>query len=75
MTDRDTLITLTQDLIRIASLSGEESEVVRFIADAMQGLGYDAVHIDEVGSITGSIFGKKEGTSILLDCHIDTVPV
>ena len=73
MTTRDTLITLTQDLIRIPSLSGEESDVVRFIATVMENLGYDAIHIDEVGSITGSIYGNAEGASILLDCHIDTV--
>ena len=75
MTTRDTLITLTQDLIRIPSLSGEESDVVRFIATVMENLGYDAIHIDEVGSITGSIYGNAEGASILLDCHIDTVGV
>ena len=75
MTTRDTLITLTQDLIRIPSLSGEESDVVRFIATVMENLGYDAIHIDEVGSITGSIYGNAEGASILLDCHIDTFGV
>ncbi len=75
MTDRETLITLTQALIRIPSLSGEESEVVAFIAAAMKRFGYDTVHIDELGSVTGSIYGNTEGASILLDCHIDTVGV
>lgn len=75
MTTRDSLITLTQDLIRIPSLSGEESDVVHFIATEMKNLAYDAIHIDELGSVTGSIYGDAEGASILLDCHIDTVGV
>jgi len=75
MTTRATLTTLVQDLIRIPSLSGEEAAIVAFIVRQMERLGYDRVHTDELGSVTGSIFGNREGASILLDCHIDTVAV
>lgn len=75
MTTTDPLITLTQDLIRIPSPSAGEEPIVTFIRETMENLGYDEIFVDEVGSVTGSIFGKRAGLNLLLDCHIDTVGV
>lgn len=75
MTTTDSEISLTQDLIRIPSPSASEAPIVSFIAITMEALGYDEIFIDEVGSITGSIHGRRDGMNLLLDCHIDTVGV
>ncbi len=75
MVAMDQLHAFCQSLIRIPSLSGEEQEIATHIAIAMKQLGYDAVHIDAYGSVTGSLFGKEAGPSILLDGHIDTVGI
>lgn len=41
----------------------------------MKEVGYDTVHIDKYGNVIGSIKGKYEGPKVLMDGHIDTVPV
>lgn len=75
MSSTDSLIALTRALITIPSPSGAEGPIVSFIADTMEALGYDEIFIDDVGSITGSIYGDHDGMRLLLDCHIDTVGV
>lgn len=67
------LIAFTQDLVRIQSFSGQEEEIVRFIAAKMRDLGYDEVRIDALGNVIGRIGSGK--TSILFDSHVDTVRV
>jgi putative selenate reductase molybdopterin-binding subunit len=52
-----------------------EEDVVRRMKQAFQALGYDGVSADSYGSILGRIRGKRPGKTILLDGHIDTVPV
>lgn len=69
------VIVLCQTLIRQKSDSGHEEEVVRRMKQAFQALGYDGVTVDAYGSVLGRIRGKRPGKVILLDGHIDTVPV
>ncbi len=69
------LIGLCQELIRQPSYSGEEREVATLLKQAFSELGYDEIFTDEYGNIIGCIRGKQPGKRILLDAHIDTVPV
>lgn len=63
------------ELLRLPSVSGQEEKVAQAISERMHLLGYDRVWIDRNGSIIGEITGALPGPTILLDGHIDTVPV
>ena len=69
------LVELCQALIRRPSVSGEEKGVAEFLKGTMEQLGYDQVEIDRYGSVLGRIHGKRPGPTVLMDGHIDTVPV
>lgn len=73
--EREGLIQICQQLIRIPSLSGDEERLVERLKFMYEEMGFDEVFIDEYGSITACIKGKKTGPRILFDAHIDTVPV
>lgn len=68
-------VALCSRLIQAKSYSGEEREVVEVIKEEMNRLGYDEVTVDAYGNVIGCIRGKRPGPRILLDGHIDTVPV
>ena len=70
---KNELLAFTQDLVRIKSISGNEEEIIRFIAAKMESLGYDEVIIDGFGNVVGRV-GSGE-TSIMFDSHVDTVNV
>jgi len=67
------LIHFAQQLVRIRSYSGEEGEIIHFIAAKMDELGYDEICIDSMGNLLGRIGTGKR--SILFDSHVDTVAV
>ncbi len=69
------VIGLCQALIQKQSYSGQEDGVVERINQAFRELGFDEVIVDNYGNILGRIKGKRPGKVILLDGHIDTVPV
>lgn len=69
------LIELTQALIRIPSLSGEEKEVVQFIERKIKEYGFDEIYINKFRTIYGIIKSGKPGPNIILDAHIDHVVV
>jgi len=65
---------LLHDMVAIRSLSGEEGEVARFIADAMTERGMRA-HIDEAGNAVGVIGSESpDARELVLLGHMDTVP-
>ena len=66
---------LCQVLIQQKSYSGSENLVASQIKETFETLGYDEIIVDEYGNIIGHMKGKRPGKSILLDGHIDTVPV
>lgn len=66
---------LCRALIEARSLSGAEQGAVACMKASFEQLGFDQVQIDRYGSIIGTINGSRPGPSILLDAHIDTVPV
>lgn len=67
------LLEFAQNLVRIQSYSGQEEQIIRFIAEKMTALGYDEVKIDAMGNVLGRI--GQGGKSILFDSHVDTVEV
>lgn len=69
------VIELCQQLIRQRSYSGEEADVARCLEEAFSRFGFDDCSVDKYGSIIGVVHGKRPGKRILLDGHIDTVPV
>ena len=71
----DAAVQLCSDLIRAKSCSGEEAEAAAVVRTAMERLGYDEIVTDRLGNVIGCFHGKRSGPRILLDGHIDTVPV
>lgn len=73
--DNNHCVKFAQDLIRIPSLSGQEKPVVDRIIEEMNLLGFDDAFIDQNGNAIGIIRGKKNGPTLLMDGHCDTVGV
>src|SRR5262245_247907 len=73
--DTDRLIRFTQSLVQHPSLSGEERAVSKRIEDEMRALGFDAVTVDENGSVVGIVEGAHSGKTLIFDAHTDTVGV
>jgi len=66
----ETARTLSQ-LVRIPSLSGEEQDVVRYLAQACEQAGFTEVRVDGLGNLLARI---GRGTRVMaIDAHIDTV--
>ncbi|MGB9812254.1 MAG: YgeY family selenium metabolism-linked hydrolase [Thermovenabulum sp.] len=72
---KEEVINLCQELIRIKSYSGEEGELAEKLKNTFLEMGFDETFIDSYGNVIGHIKGKNSGKCILLDGHIDTVPV
>lgn len=64
-----------QALIQAKSYSGEEGKVVEAIKKIMEHYEFDEIHVDTYGNIIGGIVGNKPGKTMIMDGHIDTVPV
>lgn len=58
-------------LIKAPSFSGKEKDVINVIKKEMETIGFDEIHIDELGSIIGRIGNGPR--LIAFDAHIDTV--
>lgn len=67
------LVDFASELVQIKSLTGQEENVVRRIAEEMKQLGYDQVFIDQVGNVIGTIGNGP--TKIMFDSHVDHVDV
>ena len=72
---RQQVIHLCQALIQAQSYSGHEDGVVARMQQAFHELAYDDVFVDSYGNVLGRIQGNRPGKVLLLDGHIDTVPV
>jgi putative selenium metabolism hydrolase len=71
--EQQALLKLTQQLIRIPSLTSQEHVMALAVAETMRHLGYHSVQVDEWGNVIGAIQGTGTG-SVLFDAHMDTVP-
>lgn len=72
---KEKVVAALQKAIQAKSYSGEEKGVVEYLEKLFKDIGYDTVHIDHYGNIIGCIKGKKNGLKVLMDGHMDTVPV
>lgn len=77
MSDRSvsSVIELCKSLIQAKSYSGEEKQMSDLLSRFFESHGFNQVEVDRYGNTIGSICGKLPGPSILLDGHMDTVPV
>lgn len=69
------VIDICRELISHYSVSGNEGEVVKAMKGRFEKMGFDDVQVDKYGNVIGHIKGNKPGKKILLDGHIDVVPV
>ncbi len=73
--DEAGLIALTQDLVRLETLSGEEGPAIQRTRQAFEALGFTQIHEDDLGNVTGTIRGDLPGPTLLFDAHVDTVGI
>jgi putative selenium metabolism hydrolase len=66
--------TFLTELVRIDSTPGNEEAAVVRVAQEMERQGFDRVTIDAHGNLVGQI-GPDTGRTLVLDAHVDTVPV
>lgn len=71
--EKENLFGLIQRLIQIKSYSGDEKEIVGFIAAKMNEFGFDEAYHDNFGNAIGRIGNGP--IKIMYDAHIDTVKV
>ena len=71
----ETVVELTRALIAQSSESGREDGAAGVLRRYMDGAGFTQVTADEYGNILGCLRGGRPGKRVLLDGHIDTVPV
>ena len=69
------VITLCQQLVKRQSYSGQEGEVAAYIQAFAETLQADAVTVDAFGNVLVTFTGTQQGPTIVLDGHIDTVPI
>jgi putative selenium metabolism hydrolase len=77
MTDRMTAprsLPLARALATTPSVSGDEEAAVRLVIRAMEAADFDTVHIDGSGNAIG-VAGRGDGPRLLIDGHIDTIPL
>lgn len=72
---KERVIELCRKFINIRSYSGEENEMANLIKRCFKTMGFDDIFVDDYGNVIGHIKGTSSGKSILLDGHMDTVPV
>jgi putative selenium metabolism hydrolase len=72
---REESISFLQELIQTPSPSNGEAEVAGIIAEKMRALGFEAVEVDKMNDTLGTVKGSSGGKTILLNGHIDHVPV
>jgi acetylornithine deacetylase/succinyl-diaminopimelate desuccinylase len=75
---RQTAITLTQELVRIPSIYGNEEAVGKYLAATLEKLGFDVVVQPVDGgrcNVIGTLRGSGGGKSAVFQGHMDTMPV
>jgi putative selenium metabolism hydrolase len=68
------VVELCREFVRIPSLSGQEGELAAAVAAHMRAMGF-TVETDRLGNVLGTLMGIGPGPTLLLDSHLDTVPV
>lgn len=71
----ESVIALCRELVQRQSYSGHEDAVVEQMTQAFDDLNFDDIFTDDYGSVLGHVKGNRPGKVVLLDGHVDTVPV
>ena len=69
------VVDFCQKMVRVNSPSGAEQGVADLVTAQMQTLKYDQIERDLLGSVIGIVRGNGNGPTVLLDAHMDVVPV
>lgn len=72
---KDKAVELCRDMIRIKSHSGSEKELAEYLKEFFVLEGFDQVRTDDYGNIIARLQGNRPGNCIVIDGHMDTVPV
>ncbi len=71
------VIALTQEFVRIPSVSGQEGKLGQFMAEKLKALGFDDVELQEADedrfNVLCTLRGKHPGPTFLFEGHLDTV--
>jgi acetylornithine deacetylase len=77
--DRDEAVLLTQEIVRVPSVVGEERELSDALTARMKGMGYDTVYQQEAlpgrHNVIGVVESGRPGPTMVLTGHLDTKPV
>ncbi|HKG27084.1 MAG TPA: M20 family metallopeptidase [Thermomicrobiales bacterium] len=75
--DRDRIVAIASDLVAIPSPSGQERDVMAFVADwcGKRGLEFQVVAKDPNRPNVVVSIGNDDGPTIAMNGHLDTVPV
>ena len=77
--DADRLRDLTLELVEVESPTGDTAEVARLYARRLEEIGMEVEVLDEVFPATpiviGRLRGGEPGPSVVLNGHLDTVPI
>ncbi len=63
---------LLAELVAITSISGAEDEIAQYVSDFLRANGID---IERLGNTVLASLGRGHGPKLLLNSHLDTVPV
>jgi acetylornithine deacetylase/succinyl-diaminopimelate desuccinylase-like protein len=77
--DGEEAVLLTQEIVRIPSVVGDEEELSAMLGGRMGRMGYDEVHRQEAlpgrHNVIGVVDSGRPGPTMVLTGHIDTKPV
>lgn len=77
--DADRLRDLTLELVEVASPTGDTAEVARLYAKRLEEIGMEVELLDDVfpatPTVVARIRGAEPGPTIVLNGHLDTVPI
>ena len=73
-TSTSPVVDLCREFVRIPSPSGQEGRLAAVVAARMAAMGF-TVETDRFGSVLGTRKGTRPGPTLLLDAHLDAVPV
>jgi acetylornithine deacetylase/succinyl-diaminopimelate desuccinylase-like protein len=77
--DADRLRDLTLDLVRVESPTGDTAEVARLYAEQLEAIGMEVeVQTDAfpaTPTVIGRLRGSEPGPTVVLNGHLDTVPI
>ena len=72
--NRDDAVALLHGLVAIPSLSRQESQAARWLAEQMAAHGFGRAFVDGAGNAVGEMGAADAAQTIILLGHIDTVP-